>query len=136
MTVRPSANPRMPPRTIAVIVTRMTQPVGGRDAAFQTIVWPTDGSALAETAVPTLEALARRHASKIIVFHVSRASSGEDERLESVRRRVGALELHGFAVELVVRDRGHDDPAHEIAALADETGADVIVLATHGRGTV
>ena len=46
---------------------------------------------------------------------------------------VAALSEAGYSVALAVR---FGDPAAEIVAFAEENGADIIVMATHGRGGV
>jgi len=113
---------------------------------FEKIIWSTDGSELADTALPAVEELARKFGSKIVAVHAAQEFRGgrsagvpmladEDELLLKIRRQVDALELHGFNVQLIARRSDHDS-AHVIAALADETHADLIVLATHGRGAV
>ncbi len=75
---------------------------------------PVDGTAIAEIVLPVEETEQRR------------TEAAEIELAETARERVAAeVELH-----LALR-RG--DPATEILAAAEEIGADVIIIATHGR---
>jgi len=114
---------------------------------FENIIWPTDGSDLADTALPVVEELARRNGAKIVAMHAVRSFHGgrsagtpiladEDELQRKIRRQVNDLKLHGFDVQLLVRPVAYEDAAHAIAALAEEVDADLIVLATHGRGAL
>ena len=112
---------------------------------FGTIIWATDGSELADSALPLLTELARVHESKIVVFHVNelfrggRMSGGsvladEDELQIKVEKQAGDLRKAGFAVELKVEATHHHRIAQQIADAAFESKADVIVIGTHGRG--
>jgi len=114
---------------------------------FETIIWPTDGSELADTALPAVEELARKCGSTIVAVHAAQEFRGgrsagvptlanEDELQLKIGRQVDTLELHGFDVQLVARRSSHEDAAHVIAAVAEEKRAELIVLATHGRGAV
>jgi nucleotide-binding universal stress UspA family protein len=105
---------------------------------FDTIIWPTDASDVADAALHFVDGLARRHGSRVVVVHATRTSvlADDDEPNLKIRRQVDTLKRGGQDVTLVVRRTGHDDVAATIASVAGELDGDVIVLATHGRGPV
>jgi nucleotide-binding universal stress UspA family protein len=112
---------------------------------FETIVWATDGSELADRALPLVKDLARVHGSMIVVLHANELLAGrfggaplladEDELRASFAERVGELRGAGFEVELKIKT-GVDGVADLIAEAAEEVEADLIVVGTHGRGAV
>jgi nucleotide-binding universal stress UspA family protein len=112
---------------------------------FETIVWATDGSELADRALPLVTDLARANGSKIVAVHanellVGRFISGapvladEDELRAKVEQQVDELREAGFTAELVVESGVRHSTAELIAAAAAECEADLIVVGTHGRG--
>lgn len=112
---------------------------------FETIVWATDGSELADRALPLVKDLARVHGSKIVVVHANELLAGrfggapyladEDDLRASFAKQVGELRGAGFEVELKIKT-GIDGVADLIAEAAEEVEADLIVVGTHGRGAV
>jgi nucleotide-binding universal stress UspA family protein len=112
-------------------------------AVFKTIVWATDGSELADRALPIVTGIARAHRSKIVAIHadeilVGRLGGGpmladEPEIVEKIERQVEDLRRAGFVAELKVI-RGIDGVATMIAHAADESGASLIVVGTHSHG--
>lgn len=112
---------------------------------FRSIVWATDGSELADRALPLVEDLARTNRSKIVALHASELSTGrfggaplvceDTELLEKLERQVAELRRHGFTAELRVV-RGLEGTAALLAHGAREVEANLIVLGTHGHGTV
>lgn len=109
---------------------------------YRTVIWATDGSEEAESALQ--EALRLTAPSgRIIAVHcdqrfVGRASewpalADEEDRRVAIRERVQALQQDGVAIELVVR-RTHREPATVVAQIAEEHAAGVIVCGSHGRG--
>jgi nucleotide-binding universal stress UspA family protein len=103
---------------------------------FDTIVWATDGSELADTALGLVEDLARSHGSRIVAVHASEPSRRRGPVTEQIRDQLNGLRRSGLDAELVVRTTEYADVAHVIAASAAEVEADLIVLGTHGRGAV
>ena len=112
---------------------------------FETIVWATDGSELADSALPLVTELARAHGSKIVVFHVNelfrggRLSGGpvladEEELQAKIEKQISGLRDAGFTVELKVEASYRHGISQLIADMASESKADVIVIGTHGRG--
>ena len=112
---------------------------------FNTIVWATDGSELADRALPIVTSLARAHRSKIVAVHASEVLAGryggipaladDAELIDKIERQVEELHRAGFVAELRVV-RGIDGLAPMIAHAAEEVDAGLIVLGTHGHGHI
>jgi len=110
---------------------------------FKTIVWATDGSELADSALDLVRELARQDGSKIVAVHANELLYGrlggspllldEPELEEKIGRQVEALRSDGFDAAIEVRS-GSKDVATLIADAAKDVDADLIVVATHGRG--
>lgn len=109
---------------------------------FKTIVWATDGSTLADSALDLVCGLARQDGSKIVAVHAiellnSRFGGAplvrEPELEEKIERQVEALRSEGLDAALEVRS-GSKDVATLIAGAAEDVDADLIVVATHGAG--
>jgi nucleotide-binding universal stress UspA family protein len=111
---------------------------------FETIVWATDGSDLANHALPLVTDLARTHDSKIVVVHANEVIVGrfggvpmladEDELRERFAQQVADLSDAGYDAELRIETGVGRGPAASIAKAAAEVDAGVIVVGTHGRG--
>jgi nucleotide-binding universal stress UspA family protein len=111
---------------------------------YRTIVWATDGSELAEHALPFARELAELTHAKLVFVHADeiisagRASgdavhAGEPELVARIREQAEALEADGFEVELRL-ELGRGTPARLIAKAAAECDADLIVVGTRGHG--
>jgi nucleotide-binding universal stress UspA family protein len=110
---------------------------------LQTILVPLDGSPLAERALPYATTLARRSGSRVVLVEAVQAHplpgadpgdaqaelTGRAE--ENLRGTASRLAADGVTAEPHVYD---DDPVHAILDLAERQCADLIVMATHGRG--
>jgi nucleotide-binding universal stress UspA family protein len=115
------------------------------ETMFETIAWATDGSELADNALEHVRKLAEIHGSRIVAVHANELLSGryggaplladEPEIEEKLARQIGELRAAGFDAKLEVRTGGQD-LAKLIAGAADDVGADLIVVGTHGRGGV
>ncbi len=114
---------------------------------FKKIVWATDGSEDADQALAVAKSLASEGAATLTIVHVVEkiATSGDtalgwyaDE--EQVQAKVDkiASELSKEGVTASVKMVTHvgPQPAHEIAEVARQTGADLIVVGTHGHGAI
>jgi nucleotide-binding universal stress UspA family protein len=109
---------------------------------FETIVWATDGSELADRALPYVEELARIHGAKIIAVHANELLRGrfggaplladEPDLVEKIEGQVGNLCTAGLEADLKIVTGSHDIP-DLIAHAAQEAGADLIVVGTHGH---
>ncbi len=108
---------------------------------FKTIVWETDGSSHADSALPVITELAGVHGSRVVALHLDQSlhmsagnGTGTPAAEYSVRQKldsqVEALRAAGVDTELeVVRTLGHNSSA----SVADESarlGADLIVVGT------
>ncbi len=110
---------------------------------FKTIVWATDGSKLADGALEHVRELAGQHGSRIVAVHANdllRGRAGgaplladEPELEEKIERQVEDLRSAGLDATLEVHT-GSRDVATLIAEAAEEVGADLIVVGTHGHG--
>jgi len=110
---------------------------------FETIVWATDGSELADRALPHVTELARVHGSRIVAVHANELLHGrfggaplladEPDIREKIEQQVADLKAEGFEAELTVAS-GTEDVAELIARAAANVDADLIVLCTHGHG--
>ena len=114
---------------------------------FKMIIWATDGSEAADRALPVVKSLAAGEGRSLVVVHSKEHFLGgratgypvradEDELQAKVRAQVEALEDEGFEATLRVVTGPAGHAAHMIADVADELGADVIVVGTRGHGPV
>jgi nucleotide-binding universal stress UspA family protein len=110
---------------------------------FRKIIWATDGSAGADHALGYARDLARAYHAELVVVHgeemsAARSSIGytrrvDEEDLEAkIKRQVAELADGGIAVSVSVIG-GHASAATLIAEVADDTGADLVVVGTRGH---
>jgi nucleotide-binding universal stress UspA family protein len=112
---------------------------------FETIAWASDGSELADSALEHVRQLAEVHRSRIVAVHANQLMTGrfgggplladEPDIREKLAAQVGELRAAGFNAELEIRSGG-EDVAKLIEQTAEEVGADLVVVGTHGRGGV
>ena len=110
---------------------------------FETIVWATDGSELADRALPYVKELALANGSRIVAVHANELLRGrfggapliadEPDVREQIERQVEELKAEGFDAELKVNS-GTADIAELVAYAAAQVDADLIVVGTHGHG--
>ena len=108
---------------------------------MRTILVPLDGSSLAERALPFAEVLARASGARLVLPRASLVRHRPEPGTEEARiaadegaeldRHVALLGERGVAAEGVLR---FDEAAEAIVSEAETRGADLIVMATHGRG--
>ena len=108
---------------------------------MRTILVPLDGSSLAERALPFAEVLARAGGARLVLLRASLVRHRPEPDTEEARiaadegaeldRHVAPLVERGLAAEGLLR---FDGAAEAIVAEAEGRGADLIVMATHGRG--
>ncbi len=112
---------------------------------FEQIVWATDGSPNADTALDAAMPLVREHGASLLVVHVVQrfatetglAVHADEEKVAAkLERLVEELSAEGVAVTLKLVNHVGPHPAHEIADVAREAGADLIVVGTRGHGQV
>ncbi len=110
---------------------------------FKKIVWATDGSAGADHALGYARELARTQAAELVVVHGEELSTGrssigytrrvDEEDLEAkITRQVAEMADSGIAVSVKVIG-GHAPAATLIAEVAEEIGADLVVVGTRGH---
>lgn len=109
------------------------------------IVWATDGSPAAEKACPVAKELAGSGGAKLVVAHAGEmVATGRagifTDSTELVRDRLertaDELKGAGLDVELALLPASDRKPSQMIADLAQETGADMVVVANRGHGPV
>lgn len=112
---------------------------------YETVLWATDGSPLADHALPTALALLKP-GGRLIAFHCDErfgagragglaVKADEPDLQKRLEHQVEALRTEGIDAELVVETTYHTPPG-EIAKAAESFGAEVIVLGTRGFGVV
>ncbi len=113
---------------------------------FKTILWATDGSETAARALPYALGLAEPDKAKLVVAHAREIVVGrgggypvfadESELRAQVTRQGEDLRIGGLDATFIVRTCTAGNPEHTIAEIAEEVGADLIVVGTHGYGRV
>jgi nucleotide-binding universal stress UspA family protein len=112
---------------------------------FDTIVWATDGSQNADHALDVAKALAHEHGASLVVVHVVQryatktglaVYADEDKLKIKLEETVQQLSKDGFRPSLRIVDHVGPQPAHEIADIAREVGAGLIVMGTRGHGPI
>ena len=98
-----------------------------------TIVVALDGSEGADRALPIAAEEARRHGAKLIVAHAE-THAREVELLAGIRRQVDELVRAGLDAELAVEPSMVGDEGQTIVEIARAHDADLIAIATRGRG--
>lgn len=110
---------------------------------FETIVWATDGSELADRALATVIELARDHDSKVVAVHANTLLAGrfgqapmlsdDPELVAKIEGQVAELRELGLSAELKVV-AGTSDATDLIVRAARDVEADLVVVGTHGWG--
>jgi nucleotide-binding universal stress UspA family protein len=111
---------------------------------FKKIIWATDGSASAYRALPYAKELARQDDTSLLVVHAVENYAGsraaglpvyvDDEEMQArIEQQVAELQAEGIDAELKVVTGLGIRPAHAIAEVAKEAGADLIVTGTRGH---
>jgi len=110
---------------------------------FRKIIWATDGSAGADHAFGYARDLAQTYGAELVVVHgeeksAARSSIGysrrvDEEDLEAkVKRQVAELADSGIKASIRIIG-GHAPAATLIAEVAEEVGADAVVVGTRGH---
>jgi nucleotide-binding universal stress UspA family protein len=113
---------------------------------FTKILLALDGSESSDHAIPVAREVARLSGGALDVVHVrevllARGGPGpvhadEPEVEQKVRDQVEQLSASGVTATLHAPSSTHGGPAHAIAEIATQEGADLIVLGTRGHSAV
>jgi nucleotide-binding universal stress UspA family protein len=113
---------------------------------FRKIVWATDGSEPAARSLPFARNLAREPGTELVVLHVDQLLVGraagnsvladESEVRARIAGQVDELKAAGVDARFVVVRESTTAVGNEIARVAEAEQADLVVIATHGRGFV
>jgi nucleotide-binding universal stress UspA family protein len=112
---------------------------------FSTICWATDGSENAARALTVAKTLAREQRAALVVVHIVEryateeglAAFADEEQVEAkLEAVVQELSKEGFDATLKLVNHVGPQPAHAVADVARELGADLIVVGTRGRQAV
>ncbi len=113
---------------------------------YDNILIALDGSEGSARAVPHAVELARRDGAKLVVVHVEEriAAKGdmpplradEEEIVKTIRDQVAAIQSDGIDAELVTTSVMLGGPGSAIAAVAEDVGADLIVIGTRGHSSI
>ena len=103
---------------------------------IRSILFPTDFSAVANSAFPLAVAIAAQFDAIVHSVHI--AHGGDPHITETSRYEFPALPTGSSAVRVIeaIIPKGDDDPAQVIMRHAAERGCDLIVMASHGRSDV
>jgi len=125
------------------------QDKGAPGAVVKKILVPLDGSDLAASILPPVEEFAKMMGASLVLVHAVTpitALPGFETQAPAAVNILDEVQNHAreFLAKLVadVKTRGVeatglvtiDDPVHGILEAADQTKADLIAVATHGRG--
>jgi nucleotide-binding universal stress UspA family protein len=103
------------------------------------ILLAVDRDGLAESVVPAVVALAGAPGAEVLVVHVVDPSAPDStwpDASQVIARVVTRLAQEGIQAEGQVRDGSRREVAAQIVAAAEDMGADLIALGSHGRGDV
>ena len=113
---------------------------------MKTIVLALDGSEGSARATPVAVSLARQSGARIVVAHVDERivakgdmpslRADEDEVFKRIESEVKHLADDGIDASIERKVIVLGGPAHEIADIADEVDADVIVVGTRGQSQI
>ena len=119
---------------LPILLLRPTDNWASRDTEFKKIIVALDGSAEAEGVLPLVKMLADKFQNEVLLISVPEGAESENYAATM------QIYLDGIAAQLDSDKTatkvllGGSGPARTIIAFADEENADLIVMATHGRG--
>jgi nucleotide-binding universal stress UspA family protein len=103
---------------------------------FKTIIVPTDGSKFAEKAEDVAISIAKNFNGKLVVLHVIDEKLIypfevlEDEGKNILKNASKKAEEQGITADTVLIV---GDPTHDMSKIVEKTGADLVVIGTHGK---
>src|SRR5882672_9551615 len=103
---------------------------------IRSILFPTDFSAVANSAFPLAVAIAAQFDAIVHSVHIS--DGGDPHITETSRYEFPGLPTGASAVRVLeaIVAKGDDDPAQVIMRDAEQRYCDLIVMASHGRSDV
>ena len=117
-----------------LLLLRPTGDWRSRSTSFHRLLVALDGSEFSERILPYVRTIARLFGSEIILLFVAEGSTSDAYRTTMGRyleNLAAELRESGLEVQVQVHAGG---PARTIVAVAETEHADLIMLATHGRG--
>lgn len=113
---------------------------------FTSIVVGSDGSENASEAMSVAAQLAKQEKAKLVIAHVDErlvgkganvsAKADEGEIRASLEQYAEQLKADGLDAALSSKETMLGGPAHVLAEIADEAGADLIVVGNRGHSAV
>jgi nucleotide-binding universal stress UspA family protein len=111
---------------------------------YKTIVLALDGSEGSSRAAPHAVELAKASGGKVVIAHVeehivakgSMPGPAEEEIRQAVSEQLEKIKGEGVDATLESRTLMLGGPGHQIAEIAEQAGADLIVVGTRGHSTV
>jgi len=112
---------------------------------FKKIMWATDRSPTTERVLPLASELAKSNGAKLIVTHVEKITSiaGKPVFNDStatldadLQKMVDGLVAAGVDAELLEAEAHKGSTAHKLVEMAKDAGADLIMLGSHGKGSL
>jgi nucleotide-binding universal stress UspA family protein len=109
---------------------------------FNKVIWATDGSENADRALDLVKSIVSESGGSLLVVHSieymvakgpTTALPDQDEREVKIKQQAADLESAGVKAELHVVEGGATGAAHTVARVAQEEGADLIVIGTRGH---
>jgi nucleotide-binding universal stress UspA family protein len=108
---------------------------------FKKVIWATDGSEHADRALELARSQVSENGGSLLAVHSLQymvAKGGteapdEDETEVKIKQQVADLNSAGIKAEVRVVESGAHGPAHTVARVAAEEGADLIVVGTRGH---
>lgn len=110
---------------------------------YEKILWATDGSESADRALEHAKQLASHNGATLLAVHTVEHTVGrmggqeqyadEDQRQAKIAQQISDLEQSGIKASSRIVQGGGLGAAHPIADVAQEWGADVIVMGTRGH---
>src|SRR5216110_3452912 len=103
---------------------------------IRSILFPTDFSAVANSAFPLALAVAAQYDAIVQSVHI--ASGGDPHITETSRYEFPAVPTGTSSVRVIetIVPKDSEDPAQVIMRQAEQRGCDLIVMASHGRSDV
>lgn len=114
---------------------------------FDTIIWATDGSELADSTLPVVTELAQTYGSRIVAVHAVELFRGgrfggplmadEDEIRAKISAQITDLRHAGYeTADIKIEESSRRGAAELIADATRQFEGDLIVVASHGHGAL